>query len=66
MEISVPSVLNERERLAMFHPYARGKTADRTDCRNWSAKSGEIVGRLLDAFKSYPPVHPGMSSGTKR
>jgi hypothetical protein len=59
MGISVPSVLNEQERLAMFYPHARGKTSDRTDCQNWSAKSGEIVGRLLDAFKSYRPGHVG-------
>jgi hypothetical protein len=36
------------QRLAMFYPHARGKTADRADCRSWPAKSGEIVGRLLD------------------
>ena len=64
--ISVPSVLHERERLAMFHPHARSKTSDRADCRNWPAKSGEIVGRLLEAFKSYQRVHAGTSSGANR
>lgn len=56
MMSSVPSVLNEQQRLAMFHPHARGKTSDKMACQDWSAKSREIVDQLLDAFKSYGPA----------
>ncbi len=66
LAVSVPSVLNEPERLAMFHPYARGKTSDGTDCQNWSSKSGGIVRRLLDAFKSYQPGRVGTKSDANR
>jgi len=59
MRISAASVLNEQARLAMFHPHGRGKTSDRSDCQDWPVKSREIVGRLLEAFESYQPVHVG-------
>jgi hypothetical protein len=55
MEFSAASVLNEPARLAMFHPFARGKTGDKADCDAWAAKSKEIVEPLLDAFRSYRP-----------
>jgi hypothetical protein len=53
MAISQPSEVNEHARLAMFHPHARAKTSDRRDCEGWSGKSGQIVGQLLDAFRTY-------------
>ena len=58
-DVSTPSVLNEREKMAMFHPFARGKTSDRADCEGWSAKSDAIVTQLQAAFLSYPPAPAG-------
>jgi len=54
--LSVGSVLNEREALAMFHPFARGKTSASDACVAWTpAKSAEVSARLVAAFKSYAP-----------
>lgn len=55
MEFNAASVLNEPARLAMFYPFARGTTSDKADCEAWAVKSKEIVGPLLDAFRSYRP-----------
>jgi hypothetical protein len=54
-KVSTPSVLNEPAMLAMFHPHARGKTADVRDCDEWPAKSAEITARVVEVFKSYRP-----------
>jgi hypothetical protein len=51
--ISTPSAINENTDLAMFHPHARGTTSAIDDCERWSGKSAEIIGKLVDAFKSY-------------
>lgn len=56
MAVSTPSVINEQARLAMFQPHARGKTSDKMDCEEWSAKSEGIVGQLQEAFRSYQPL----------
>ena len=55
MEFSAPSVLNEQARLAMFYPFARGKTGDKNDCEAWAVKSKDIVEPMLDAFRAYRP-----------
>ena len=55
MEFNAASVLNEQARLAMFYPFARGKTGDKNDCEAWAAKSKDIVEPLLTAFRSYRP-----------
>jgi hypothetical protein len=52
-------VLKEREKMAMFHPLARGMTSDPADCQGWSAKSDAIVTQLQAAFLSYPPATAG-------
>jgi hypothetical protein len=56
MEFNAASVLNEHASLAMFYPFARGKTGDKDDCAAWSVKSKEIVEPLLNAFRSYRPT----------
>lgn len=55
MEFNAASVLNEHANLAMFYPFARGKTGDKADCEAWTVKSKDIVDPLLDAFRSYRP-----------
>jgi len=54
--VSLPSVLNERERLAMFHPAARGTTSNPADCERWGAERARIVTMLVEAFESYVPA----------
>lgn len=54
--VSRPAVLNERERLAMFHPAARGTTSNRADCERWGAERTRIVTMLVEAFESYVPA----------
>jgi uncharacterized protein YhfF len=66
MMVSVPSVLNEQARLAVFHPNARGKTPDIRDCQAWSVKYKEIWGQVLEAFKSYRPADAGEKLDQKR
>jgi len=53
---NMASALNEREALAMFHPFARGKTSASGACVAWTpAKSAEVSARLVAAFQSYAP-----------
>jgi hypothetical protein len=51
--ISAASALNEAAALAMFYPYARGKTPAANSCADWPSKSAAMVERALDTFKSY-------------
>jgi hypothetical protein len=57
MGMSPPPVLNEEAALAMFQPNAAARSPNAADCAGWSAKSPEIVERIVNAFRSFqPPV----------
>jgi hypothetical protein len=53
-----PPVLNEQASLAMFLPNAMASSPIASVCDGWSAKSAEVSGRIVSAFKTFrpPPV----------